>query len=57
MATDPVTTTVTELPESRVRVEAEVPASRGLQARRAAARGWRSMRVPASARARRRRPS
>ena len=26
MASDPVTTTVTELPESRVRVEAEVPA-------------------------------
>ena len=27
MAASPVTTTVTELPESRVRVEAEVPAA------------------------------
>ena len=35
MATAPVTTTVTELPESRVRVEAEVPARGGREARRA----------------------
>jgi trigger factor len=47
MATTPVTTTVTELPESRVRVEAEVPAEeverRVAQAARALAR---SLRVP-----------
>jgi trigger factor len=47
MATSPVTTTVTELPESRVRVEAEVPAAevekRMAQAARQLAR---SIRVP-----------
>jgi trigger factor len=47
MATDPVTTTVTELPESRVRVEAEVPSSEVAKRVEAAARALaRSMRVP-----------
>ena len=47
MASDPVTTTVTELPESRVRVEAEVPASEVNKRVEQAARGLgRGMRVP-----------
>jgi trigger factor len=47
MATDPVTTTVTELPESRVRVEAEVPATEVSKRVDVAARALaRSMRVP-----------
>jgi len=47
MASDPVTTTVTELPESRVRVEAEVPASEVTKRVEQAARGLaRGMRVP-----------
>ena len=47
MATDPVTTTVTELPESRVRVEAEVPAAEVSKRVEQAARGLaRGMRVP-----------
>ena len=47
MASDPVTTTVTELPESRVRVEAEVPASEVSKRVEQAARGLaRGMRVP-----------
>jgi trigger factor len=47
MATAPVTTTVTELPESRVRVEAEVPAAEVTKRVEAAARALaRSMRVP-----------
>ena len=47
MATAPVTTTVTELPESRVRVEAEVPAAEVEKRVAQAARGLaRSMRVP-----------
>ncbi len=47
MATDPVTTTVTELPESRVRVEAEVPATEVSRRVDVAARALaRSMRVP-----------
>ena len=47
MATDPVTTTVTELPESRVRVEAEVPAAEVEKRVAQAARGLaRNLRVP-----------
>ena len=47
MATAPVTTTVTELPESRVRVEAEVPAAEVNKRVEQAARGLaRGMRVP-----------
>src|SRR5215210_9539190 len=47
MANDPVTTTVTELPESRVRVEAEVPATEVSKRVDVAARALaRSMRVP-----------
>jgi trigger factor len=47
MAPDPVTTTVTELPESRVRVEAEVPAAEVSKRVEQAARGLaRGMRVP-----------
>jgi trigger factor len=47
MATAPVTTTVTELPESRVRVEAEVPPAEVSKRVDAAARVLaRSMRVP-----------
>ena len=47
MATAPVTTTVTELPESRVRVEAEVPAAEVYKRVEQAARGLaRGMRVP-----------
>ena len=47
MATDPVTTTVTELPESRVRVEAEVPAAEVDKRVAQAARGLaRNLRVP-----------
>jgi trigger factor len=47
MATDPVITTVTELPESRVRVEAEVPATEVSKRVDVAARALaRSMRVP-----------
>src|SRR5688572_8597406 len=47
MATAPVTTTVTELPESRVRVQAEVPAAEVSKRVEAAARVLaRSMRVP-----------
>jgi len=47
MAADPVTTTVTELPESRVRVEAEVPAAEVSKRVEQAARGLaRGMRVP-----------
>jgi trigger factor len=47
MASDPVTTTVTELPESRVRVEAEVPAAEVAKRVEQAARGLaRGMRVP-----------
>ena len=47
MATVPVTTTVTELPESRVRVEAEVPAAEVTKRVEQAARSLaRSMRVP-----------
>jgi len=47
MATAPVTTTVTELPESRVRVEAEVPAAEVSKRVDAAARALaRGMRVP-----------
>ena len=47
MATDPVITTVTELPESRVRVEAEVPAAEVAKRVEQAARGLaRGMRVP-----------
>jgi trigger factor len=47
MATAPVTTTVTELPESRVRVEAEVPAAEVSKRVEAAARALaRGMRVP-----------
>src|SRR3954447_23177610 len=47
MANAPVTTTVTELPESRVRVEAEVPAAEVSKRVEQAARGLaRGMRVP-----------
>jgi trigger factor len=47
MAPEPVTTTVTELPESRVRVEAEVPATEVSKRVEQAARGLaRGMRVP-----------
>ena len=47
MAASPVTTTVTELPESRVRVEAEVPARRSRSAsQHAAAALGRNLRVP-----------
>ncbi len=47
MAPDPVTTTVTDLPESRVRVEAEVPAAEVSKRVEQAARGLaRGMRVP-----------
>ena len=47
MANAPVTTTVTELPESRVRVEAEVPAAEVAKRVEQAARGLgRGMRVP-----------
>jgi trigger factor len=47
MATVPVTTTVTELPESRVRVEAEVPAAEVDKRVAQAARGLaRNLRVP-----------
>ena len=47
MATAPVTTTVTELPESRVRVEAEVPAAEVDKRVAQAARGLaRNLRVP-----------
>src|SRR5215207_10525166 len=47
MATAPVTTTVTELPESRVRVEAEVPAQEVERRVAQAARGLaRNLRVP-----------
>jgi trigger factor len=47
MATDPLTTTVTELPESRVRVEAEVPAAEVEKRVAQAARGLaRNLRVP-----------
>ncbi len=47
MASAPVTTTVTELPESRVRVEAEVPATEVSKRVDVAARALaRSMRVP-----------
>jgi trigger factor len=47
MATAPVTTTVTELPESRVRVEAEVPPAEVSKRVEAAARALaRGMRVP-----------
>ena len=47
MATDPVTTTVTELPESRVRVEAEVPAA---EVEKRVARAARARPRPARAR-------
>jgi trigger factor len=47
MAAPPVTTTVTELPESRVRVEAEVPAAEVNKRVEQAARGLaRNLRVP-----------
>jgi trigger factor len=47
MAASPVTTTVTELPESRVRVEAEVPATEVNRRVEQAARGLaRNLRVP-----------
>jgi trigger factor len=47
MAASPVTATVTELPESRVRVEAEVPATEVTKRLEQAARGLaRNMRVP-----------
>ena len=47
MAASPVTTTVTELPESRVRVEAEVPAAEVSKRVEQAARGLaRNLRVP-----------
>src|ERR687885_2610111 len=47
MAAPPVTTTVTELPESRVRVQAEVPAEEVERRIAQAARGLaRNLRVP-----------